>query len=201
MKRTLYIFRHGQTDWNLQKRWQGHSDVPLNEQGLEQAKRLGKFLSQKKLDIIYTSDLERAVQTAQEVNAYHHVPLVKDAHLREAKLGEMEGLHLHEVEKRFGLDALDRWKSNDEAELDFTFPGGESKRAMVLRVRNFIDTVIKDKGYKYIAFSTHGGVIHKLLANLLNMYDHTYSVTNCSLFIFEYEEDQFQLIEYNDFSI
>ena len=71
MKTTVYLIRHGETDWNLNGRWQGHTDVPLNDIGLQQAKRLAQRLYKERVhfDVLYSSDLTRAYQTAWEIGA------------------------------------------------------------------------------------------------------------------------------------
>jgi len=84
----IFTVRHGQTDWNLQRRLQGHTDIPLNETGLEQARRIGLRLSAEKIDAIYTSDLIRAEKTAEAINGHHNAEIFTTTALREASLGK-----------------------------------------------------------------------------------------------------------------
>jgi broad specificity phosphatase PhoE len=94
---TLLIVRHGETDWNAERRWQGHADVPLNERGREQARVLADELTSHRIDAIYTSDLSRARETADIVSARLGVPVVVDPALREIDVGPLEGLTAEEA--------------------------------------------------------------------------------------------------------
>ena len=89
---TLLVVRHGETDWNAERRWQGHADVPLNDRGREQATALAEQLAGERIDAIYTSDLSRARVTAEIVGARVGVPVVVDPDLREIDVGSREGL-------------------------------------------------------------------------------------------------------------
>ena len=89
---TLLLVRHGETDWNAERRWQGHADVPLNDRGREQARALADSLADERIDAIYTSDLSRARDTADIVGARVGVPIVVDPALREIDVGSREGL-------------------------------------------------------------------------------------------------------------
>ncbi len=201
MERLVLFFRHGQTDWNLKKMFQGQSNVPLNETGRKQAQQLANHLKSYKLDAIYTSDLDRAHETAGIVNIHHNVETIKDERLREANLGDLEGLILHEAEAKFGKDSIDRWKSNADEALDFAFPNGETKIQVLTRVKAFLEIMfLKNQNYKNIAISTHGAVIHKLVYHLMGDSYYEYPVTNCSLFIFKERNGIYQFVEYKDFS-
>jgi broad specificity phosphatase PhoE len=89
---TLLLVRHGETDWNAERRWQGHADVPLNERGRDQAERLAEELENARVDAVYSSDLSRARETAEIVGARLGVPVVLDPALREIDVGSREGL-------------------------------------------------------------------------------------------------------------
>jgi probable phosphoglycerate mutase len=98
---TLLLARHGQTDWNLERRWQGHADPPLNALGVEQAAALGSSLAAARLDAIYSSDLLRARQTAEVVAEVLGIRVEIDARLREIDVGEWSGLTMPEVERLY----------------------------------------------------------------------------------------------------
>ncbi|HEY8029028.1 MAG TPA: histidine phosphatase family protein [Gaiellaceae bacterium] len=89
---TLLLVRHGETDWNAERRWQGHADVPLNGRGREQANALAEQLAGERIDAIYTSDLSRARVTAEIVGARVGVSVAVDPDLREIDVGSREGL-------------------------------------------------------------------------------------------------------------
>jgi 2,3-bisphosphoglycerate-dependent phosphoglycerate mutase len=94
---TLLLVRHGETDWNAERRWQGHADVPLNDCGREQAHALAEELASDGVDAIYTSDLSRARETADIVGARLGVPVSVDPDLREIDVGPLEGLTADEA--------------------------------------------------------------------------------------------------------
>src|SRR5437763_16473885 len=94
----LLLVRHGETDWNAERRWQGHADVPLNEHGRSQAKLLADELAgERALDAIYVSDLSRARETADIVGTRLGLPVVLARDLREIEVGSREGLTGDEV--------------------------------------------------------------------------------------------------------
>ena len=87
----LTICRHGQTDWNAEGRLQGHQDIPLNSLGIEQAEILRNELADKHFDLIFSSPLSRAYQTAQIINSRHNLDIVCDDRIKELYLGKLEG--------------------------------------------------------------------------------------------------------------
>jgi len=105
---TLLLVRHGETDWNAERRWQGHADVPLNERGREQARALAEQLAGESVDAIYSSDLSRARDTADILGARLDVPVVVDADLREIDVGPVEGLTAEESA------AFDGWQGEPQ---------------------------------------------------------------------------------------
>jgi broad specificity phosphatase PhoE len=94
---TLLLVRHGETDWNAERRWQGHTDVPLNARGREQAHALAEELAAEPPDVIYTSDLSRALETAEIVGGMLGLAVVADPDLREIDVGSREGLTAEQV--------------------------------------------------------------------------------------------------------
>ena len=91
MSTTIIFVRHGETAWNLELRYQGQGDSPLSEQGVAQAKRVGDFLSRRKIAAVYTSDLGRAVFTAETIAQHHGLKPIADQRLREMTFGVWEG--------------------------------------------------------------------------------------------------------------
>ena len=88
----IYLVRHGQTDWNLEKKTQGHTDISLNDNGREQALRVSDLLRNYKIDKIYSSDLLRASETAEIINKCLNLNIILDNRLREINYGDLEGI-------------------------------------------------------------------------------------------------------------
>ncbi|MEK7690665.1 MAG: histidine phosphatase family protein [Bdellovibrionota bacterium] len=171
--RELYFFRHGETDYNAQGRFQGHLDIPLNEQGRAQADALGKRLRTGGIsfDLMLSSDLARARETAERVLGALTVtaPLVLDSRLREAMLGDAEGHTWEEIKKKFGDETARRWRSNHPTDADISYPGGETGIQVLERVRlSLIEQLsIVAPTTRTIGVSCHGGVLRRFLHSIL----------------------------------
>lgn len=159
---TVYLIRHGETDWNLTGRWQGHADVPLNELGLRQARILGRRLAREgpRFDAVYSSDLARAFQTAWELGAAVKVPVQLLPPLREIDLGAWSGLTHDEIKERFPteVELLRRGQ-------DIPRGGGESMYALQKRVVEAVDAIANHHRGQTLALVTHGGCVRALLAH------------------------------------
>jgi broad specificity phosphatase PhoE len=107
-KRSFYFLRHGQTDWNIAGRFQGHTDISLNEVGLAQARDAARILGQCPIDLIVASPLIRARKTAEIVSERLGKPLLFDDELKERRFGRFEGLVVNEVKQQFGLQPHQR---------------------------------------------------------------------------------------------
>jgi alpha-ribazole phosphatase len=116
------LVRHGQTDWNLQGRWQGHTDIPLNQTGRKQAFALATQLADVQFDAIFCSDLSRAKSTARLVARSHSVLPKVDPRLREINLGEWEGKLSDDVPRLYPLE----WAARLNDPIYARPPGGES---------------------------------------------------------------------------
>jgi len=107
-KREFLFLRHGQTDWNLQGRLQGHTDIPLNETGLSQAHGAAERLADQGIELVVASPLIRALKTAAIVAEHIQRPLRVDSDLMERTFGSFEGLVANDVKRRFGLQPHER---------------------------------------------------------------------------------------------
>jgi broad specificity phosphatase PhoE len=107
-KRNFYFLRHGQTDWNVEGRFQGHTDVPLNALGLSQARDAAQTLANCPVDLLVASPLIRALTTAAIVAERIDKPIFVDSELKERKFGSFEGLIVNEVRRQFGLQPHER---------------------------------------------------------------------------------------------
>jgi broad specificity phosphatase PhoE len=128
-KTRVYIVRHGETDWNAELRVMGQLDIPLNERGRAQAHRTAELLAHEHFDAIYSSDLVRAIETAQIIAAPHALDVLTLPELREAYYGLWEGLTRDEVLKKFPEEYAMR--SLDPA--NFRPSGGESRKELYTR--------------------------------------------------------------------
>jgi len=159
--RHLFLARHGETDWNLAGRWQGHTDVPLNATGRAQAATLADRLRGQGIGAVVSSDLARARCTAEIVAGALGVPLAHlDPDLREQRFGRFEGLTPAECEARFPDDWA-RYAADRQA----APPGGESRSALAERVLRAVEGAAARLDER-VLLVTHGGAIRALLASL-----------------------------------
>lgn len=181
----LFIFRHGETNWNKEKRFQGHTDIPLNDLGKLQASELTNQLNIHKPDVILCSDLIRAVETAQIANQDLNAPMHFSSELRECFLGEPEGMYLDDIKIKYA-PAVELWHSVKPEHDSFCFPNGETKLMHKIRLVNFIEKFcFENSSYKKVAVSTHGGSIRRLVHHCQNAPSDPIPVPNCSLFLIE----------------
>lgn len=189
-RRLLYIFRHGETDWNREGRLQGLTDVPLNATGRGQAEALGKKLVAEGIECILSSDLSRAATTAAIVAEACQVPIFPEAGLRETQVGEAEGLLWEEARARFGSELTERWFIDDEV----AFPGGESGKETRLRGLAALRRFAFAYPYRRIAVSTHGAMIRQLMRHALPPGSPPAATRNTILYILDYEPSGDRLI-------
>ncbi len=154
--KNLYFIRHGETDWNREKRFQGKTDIALNQLGREQASTLSPRLALLNVGTVFSSPLSRAFETAQIATKDLGLPIVRDERLMETNVGEAEGLTFEELEKRFGENGIDRWRSYEERDLDFAYPNGESKRQMMYRAKSVALEIAQNSNTENTAIFSHG---------------------------------------------
>jgi broad specificity phosphatase PhoE len=173
---TFYLFRHGETAWNAEGRFQGHLDVALNDKGREQARSIGIKLRGEEIEALLASDLIRSIETAEivarelEVATGRFSPLFKDSGVKEAYLGRAQGLTLEEIRASFGDELVHRWKSNEVSDADICYPDGETGREVVARsldaIRRF---AIAHPEFTRVAICSHGGVIRRVMHHILTL--------------------------------
>ena len=156
MKTTFYLIRHGETDWNLNGRWQGHADVPLNEMGRVQARRLAERLRSRgpQFDLIYSSDLQRAWETARTIGAALDMAPLPLPALREIDIGTWSGLTNAEVTAQ-DADSFERIRSGE----DLARGGGERFLDLYTRVIAAIERLAEKHPGGKLALVTHGGPV------------------------------------------
>ena len=162
--RKIYIVRHGETDWNKNRLFQGHADVALNETGRGQAEALARALAQElPFDRIVTSDLCRAKETADILNRGYDTPIFSDPGLREMNFGYWEGLGMKEIRSRWPKEAAE-WLGGLDV---VTIPGGEGAGQLFARAwQSFCDWAFKED-YQKMAIVIHGGTSGALICGIL----------------------------------
>lgn len=167
MKRWIYLFRHGETDFNKEQRFQGHLDIPLNIEGRRQANTLVRPLRRLSVECLLSSDLSRAHETADIIASVLKIPIFKRKALREAHLGDAQGLTSEEIEARFGRQLVEKWKSPYLSDADVCYPGGETGQEVLERVLTSLKNFLKQSQASHIGVATHGGVIRRVVRFLL----------------------------------
>lgn len=158
----IIAIRHGETDWNAQTRIQGHMDIPLNNHGRWQAQQLAQALVTEDIQAIYSSDLERAYETANSIRLSHPAllgnPPKQIKALRERHFGMFEGKTWAEIETGWHEQAL-RWRQRD---VDFAPEGGENLLQFQTRISEITDQLAAQHTGQQIVLVAHGGVMDVL---------------------------------------
>jgi broad specificity phosphatase PhoE len=149
----LLLVRHGETDWNRERRFQGHADPPLNETGREQAQALAAELAGEGIELVYTSDLARAVETAEIVAARLGADVRSMRDLREIDVGEWQGLTWQEIEERYP-DGARSWHEHGAG-----WETGETYEQLGERVVAALRRIASDHPEERVLVVGHGGAI------------------------------------------
>jgi probable phosphoglycerate mutase len=156
MSNTRICFvRHGETNWNAERRMQGHIDIPLNANGISQAERLANALIRVKhpFDAIYSSDLERALHTANVVAGALSLDVQITPRLRERNVGKLQGLLLAEAP----VLLPEIWQKHIARELDHDLGGGESIRSFHQRMQSILELFLSEHRGQSVLAVSHGG--------------------------------------------
>ena len=164
-KTHIIVVRHGETEWNRDKIFQGQLDSPLSELGIKQAQAVAHALKDETIDAAYSSDLGRAAHTAKIIVEPHGLNVAFEQRLRERHLGVFQGLKKEEIKSRFGND-LDQYRSGDP---NHVIPGGESSRQRYERSTSCLLDIVKKHEGKQILIVTHGGVLRGFLEMTLKL--------------------------------
>ena len=193
----LILIRHGETDWNVQGRFQGQIDVPLNAVGQRQAAAMAERLAQERVDVFYCSDLLRTRQTAAPASARLVLAAAPDAGLREQHFGVLEGLSFDEVRARHP-ELLAAWLRHDP---DYALPEGESVRAFHARVVGALRALARRHAGGRLAVVTHGGVLDMIFrtAHALPLVGpRTCPIPNAGLNHLRLRGGQFEIVRWAD---
>jgi broad specificity phosphatase PhoE len=159
----VYLARHGESDWNVERRWQGHTDRQLTDRGREQARELAARLADVRLEAVYASDLRRAWETAEAVASSQGLEVVRLPELREVDVGSWGGCTRDECAERFP-EAFARWQAGGSG-----WDDGESYEAMGDRVVAAVERVAADHPDGAILVVSHGGPIRAVHAHALGV--------------------------------
>lgn len=201
----ILLIRHGETAWNAIKKLQGHLDIPLNAVGTRQAKALAAALQHEKLDAIFSSDLQRALQTAGEIARLQGLSTRVDANLRERCFGGFEGMLYSELALRYP-QAYAIWRSHEP---DSHFPPstdnniGESIRQFQQRTITAITHHARQFEGKKIAIVAHGGVLecaYRAAKNLPLHAPREITIYNASINRFLWDAKSLSLMQWGDIS-
>jgi broad specificity phosphatase PhoE len=165
---TLLLARHGESDWNRERRWQGHADRPLTDRGREQAAALAARLADLPLDAVYSSDLRRARETAAAVAGPRGLEVRQRPALREVDVGGWSGLTREEVAERYP-DAFREWEHGFAG-----WDDGETYRAMCERVVGEVLRIAANHDGRCVLVVAHGGPIRAIHAAALGLDVHAY---------------------------
>ena len=196
----LLLVRHGQTDSNLQGRWQGWDGVPLNQQGEWEAALTARRLAQTEEAIaaLYASPLRRAWQTAERIGEALNLRPVPHDGLKEMNFGRISGITLEEFQERYS-DLHRRW--TDKMDLSFAFPGGEQRAQFFQRVGEAIEGIVERHPDQKVMVVAHGGALRACLVHYLpDEFSQwwTYELGNCSLTRLEVRDGRAKLLVLDD---
>ena len=152
----IIMIRHGESLANAGGIYLGHTDWDLTEKGKMQAEAVANYLKDEKIDVIYSSDLIRAYNTALPHSRLHGIDIIKSRELREIYLGKWEGLPLSEIEEKWQEEFVHGWRENFGT---CQTPGGESVPHVAERIYNEVKRIAKENEGKYIVIASHAAAI------------------------------------------
>ena len=190
----LLLVRHGETDWNRDRRFQGHADPPLNDAGREQARALADQLAGERIDFVYTSDLVRARETAEIVAARVGADVVVLSELREIDVGDWEGLTWPEIEQRHPEGARS-WHEHGQG-----WTSGETYDELGERIIAALRRIAADHPDQNVLVVGHGGTVRATRAFIegLSVADsrrQSPGIGNCEVFRVVVEDGGFRGID------
>lgn len=194
----IYLVRHGETHWNIQRRTQGIKDIPLTAKGMNQAEELSRRLKKEPITKIYTSTLKRALSTAIIIGNKLDLTPLEMKELKEINFGVWEGLTIKQIEKKYP-GQLGRYRT----EFSFSPDKGESLSSLQQRIDDFIESNIKGYAYKEdsILIVSHSYPIRMLIVRLLgfplqHLWD--FDLDNTGITIIRYQTGRSRIVCLND---
>ena len=194
----LIIVRHGETVWNAEGREMGQLDAPLTERGLDQIRRLADQIGKEPVAAIYSSDLGRALRTAEAIAGTCHVAVQPEPGLRERNMGIFQGLTADEIRQRFPVD-----RERFEEDADYAIPGGESGPQRSERTTRAFTQIAERHSAQTVVAVTHSGVLRGFFELVLAMppgQGWRFRRDNAAYNAFEYQPSKWTLATWNDVS-
>jgi broad specificity phosphatase PhoE len=201
--RRLVLWRHGQTAWNAEQRFQGHTDIGLDDVGRGQAERAARILAAVAPDVIVSSDLSRAADTAAALSAVTGVPVRTDERLRETYGGAWQGKTIDEI-RAADAEAYDLWRA--DTAIDVPAGGGETRSQLAERaVPAILDALALAPPGGTLVVVSHGGTVRAALGTLLRLPMQNWSaiagLSNCCWSVLEERDNlatsTWRLLEHN----
>lgn len=201
MANTIILWRHGQTDWNVANKFQGHTDIPLNSVGEYQAAHAARLVIDMKPTAIISSDLQRAHKTAQALADIAGLEITIDARLRETNCGAWEGLTGEEI-RATDLDNLREWSLGGDNPAGGT---GDRRSEVGARAKAAIDDYLEGKDGQTLLVATHGGTARSIIGMFLElpipMWSKIGGLSNASWSVLSHSPKGWLLTEHNAGSI
>ena len=188
----IYLFRHGETDWNVLQKMQGSKDIELNEKGIQQAKQNAEFLKDFGIEHIYSSPLKRAYITGKTLADKIGVDIEIVDDLIEANFGKYEGMEKPKAKEEMGEENYENF-SYSRGGLELSFPDGETKGEIRNRIFNAVNSICKTTKYNTIAIASHGFILREFLRAL--NFDDDSGLKNCEVIEAEFENNELKVIK------
>ncbi|MFH2130635.1 MAG: histidine phosphatase family protein [bacterium] len=193
----IIVIRHGETQWNIEGRWQGHEDSPLTKKGLRQAEAVAHSLSDFRISVIYSSDLGRAFHTATIIAETTGKTVIPDVRLRERHLGVFQGLTRPEMREQLPAE-FEKYQNSDP---DLVIPGGESARQRYDRSILCFNEIAETHLGETIVIVSHGGVINGLFRYVIGLpleAPRMFKLWNAGINAFSYSNRTWELHTFGD---
>ena len=195
----ILLVRHGETAWNAEEVFRGQADVPLNKNGLKQAELLGKYLSRKKIDAVYSSPLKRALKTAEAIASRQSLKVNIAPALIDMNYGKWQGLTTVEVKQQYPK-IYQTWLETPERA---AIPAGESLDDVKNRAWPFLEEIVAKHDGQNVALVSHR-VVHKVLICALlkigNAAFFKFKLDTAGITRFEVDKKRAVLVSHNDTS-
>ena len=195
MATEITIVRHGETQWNVQKRIQGQQNSQLSENGILQAELAGNTLARRTFDVLISSDLERAVETAKIINRQLHLAHECNANLRERSFGIFEGKTMAEIQQEYP----DEYQLYQARTPHHAVPGGESIAQMFRRVTTEIEKIAQQFANQKVLIVSHGLVLEMMMYRTFRIgldKPRVFSINNSSISSFYIDSERWFLKEW-----